>query len=375
MKRALVFSLLCGISAAAFVAAGPSRLAAQDERILPGLTITSVETTSAGDRLILRFDRRLRSTGSWEIQSAHGNFDSFVPSVRLTEVFPSGQFLELLFGDNVVGGGFANAGALVATTSPEGTDGTTLDPEKTINFVNGIVDASEPRLQVFASGDGTLGTLEGWVCNVAGKVVEISLSEDTLTIQQFPTDDGSNTRGGLDTAGIRATVPPQRRSLFFVGQDVTASGFTTTDTSTGILTINTGSEGLKPAETAGLERPRAPITPTVKVTPDIEGAGEVNESTAVTVRAGRFGLPSRGGAFFVAGGVYRYTDSQGSMDVYISPTATDIIGRPVPTGDVDVTGVVVQLDDTLPYTGAYALAPRSFADIGASLPSGWIFWE
>jgi hypothetical protein len=374
MKRALAFSILCGIAAAAFAGGAPARLAAQDTRINPALTITSVETTAAGDRLILRFDRRLRAPGTWQISAINeGTFPPFNPQVRITEVFPSNQFLELLFGSNTVPGGFGGAGRLIATTSPEGTDGSTLDPQQSISFVNGLIDASETRNAAIQSGDGTLGMFEGYVCNVAGTVVEISLREDSLAIEQFPPHT-AGPRGGSQNSGIRVTVPPERRSLFFVGQEVTASGFTNTDPGSGMLTIDTGSDGLK-AAAAGLGGPRAPITPTVKVTPDIEDNGEANESTAVTVRGGRFGLPARGSAFFEAGGRYRYTDSQGSMDVYVSPTATDIIGRPIPTGDVDVTGVVVQLDDTLPYTDSYALAPRSFADIGAALPSGWIFWE
>jgi hypothetical protein len=61
---------------------------------------------------------------------------------------------------------------------------------------------------------------------------------------------------------------------------------------------------------------------------------------------------------FVSGASVNLTNASGKLiTLFIDSRLTDIIGQPIPTGLVNITGYVSQFKSTAPYTGSYQLVP------------------
>ena len=86
---------------------------------------------------------------------------------------------------------------------------------------------------------------------------------------------------------------------------------------------------------------------------------EVLESQLVVAECVTF--VDGGGTF--AMGNYTVTDTLGSFTVRIATGQLDIVGQPIPTGTVNVTGIFSQYDSSAPYDSGYQLQPRCMADI------------
>jgi phosphatidylserine/phosphatidylglycerophosphate/cardiolipin synthase-like enzyme len=66
---------------------------------------------------------------------------------------------------------------------------------------------------------------------------------------------------------------------------------------------------------------------------------------------------------FTGGTNYTITDATGSTEIRIDNDVTSIIGSPIPSGEVDIIGVVQQFKYAPPYNSGYQLLPRFISDI------------
>ncbi len=66
---------------------------------------------------------------------------------------------------------------------------------------------------------------------------------------------------------------------------------------------------------------------------------------------------------FASGTNYPITDATGTSEIRIDNDVTSIIGTPVPSGEVDIIGVLEQYDNSPPYSSGYQLLPRFIGDI------------
>ncbi|HSW45963.1 MAG TPA: lamin tail domain-containing protein [Phycisphaerae bacterium] len=60
---------------------------------------------------------------------------------------------------------------------------------------------------------------------------------------------------------------------------------------------------------------------------------------------------------------YTVTDGTRNVTVRIATNALDMVGQPIPVGNVDIVGIAIQYDFTPPCEGWYQLQPRGMADI------------
>ncbi len=68
---------------------------------------------------------------------------------------------------------------------------------------------------------------------------------------------------------------------------------------------------------------------------------------------------------FAYGNYHVWTGSGNQALVRIATNDIDLIGTAIPTGSVNITGILSQFDSSSPYDGGYQLMPRSTADIAA----------
>ncbi|HKB87640.1 MAG TPA: DUF5689 domain-containing protein, partial [Ignavibacteriaceae bacterium] len=66
---------------------------------------------------------------------------------------------------------------------------------------------------------------------------------------------------------------------------------------------------------------------------------------------------------FASGTNYPITDATGTSEIRIDNDVTSIIGTPVPSGEVDIIGILEQYDNSPPYSSGYQLLPRFIGDI------------
>ena len=66
---------------------------------------------------------------------------------------------------------------------------------------------------------------------------------------------------------------------------------------------------------------------------------------------------------FAGGTNYTITDATGTSEIRIDNDVTTIIGTPIPSGQIDIVGILQQYDPSPPYSTGYQLLPRSIADI------------
>ena len=70
-----------------------------------------------------------------------------------------------------------------------------------------------------------------------------------------------------------------------------------------------------------------------------------------------------GSGNFAGGSNYPITDATGSSEIRIDNDVNSIIGTPIPSGEVDIIGVLQQYDNSPPYSAGYQLLPRFIGDI------------
>jgi phosphatidylserine/phosphatidylglycerophosphate/cardiolipin synthase-like enzyme len=66
---------------------------------------------------------------------------------------------------------------------------------------------------------------------------------------------------------------------------------------------------------------------------------------------------------FAGGTNYTITDATGTSEIRIDNDVTTIIGTPIPSGQIDIIGILQQYDPSPPYSTGYQLLPRYITDI------------
>jgi hypothetical protein len=70
-----------------------------------------------------------------------------------------------------------------------------------------------------------------------------------------------------------------------------------------------------------------------------------------------------GSGNFTGNSAYTISDATGSSTLYIDADVTSIIGTPIPSGEIDIIGIVHQFKYGPPYNTGYELHPRFIADL------------
>lgn len=70
-----------------------------------------------------------------------------------------------------------------------------------------------------------------------------------------------------------------------------------------------------------------------------------------------------GSGNFAGGTNYTITDASGSSEIRVDNDVTSIIGTPIPSGEVDIIGILQQFKFSQPYNTGYQLLPRYISDI------------
>lgn len=109
------------------------------------------------------------------------------------------------------------------------------------------------------------------------------------------------------------------------------------------------------------------------VVPEIVTAGQIGNDGAggLEVYEGRLirmnGVTVTGSGNWTGNTNYPLTDPSGSTEIRI-PTATSLVGKPIPAGAFDLIAVVGQFKQTSPLVGGYQVMPRFDADVISSGP-------
>lgn len=108
----------------------------------------------------------------------------------------------------------------------------------------------------------------------------------------------------------------------------------------------------------------APVDITAADLQDGSATAEDLESVLVKLSCVEF---ANAGANFAAGSNYTVTDPNTNLTavVRVSTATLDLVGQPIPTGGVAVTGILSQFDFSAPYDSGYQLLIRSISDLEA----------
>jgi len=86
---------------------------------------------------------------------------------------------------------------------------------------------------------------------------------------------------------------------------------------------------------------------------------ELYESKLVRIN----GVIINGSGSFGSGANYPISDTTGTIDLRIDNDVSTIIGTPIPSGEIDLIGIIGQYKYGVPYNSGYQLLPRSIDDI------------
>ena len=103
-------------------------------------------------------------------------------------------------------------------------------------------------------------------------------------------------------------------------------------------------------------------TPVVVTSVDFQTGSptaEAYESMWVTLNCATF---ADAGGTFNSSTNYMVTDPYGDVVVRVSTSTQDLVGQPIPTGPVNITGIFSQYDTSSPYDGGYQLLLTSMLD-------------
>lgn len=346
----------------------------------PPFFLNNALPTSEGDSVDLRFNKNLNFAGIYKLIISDGR--EFTINATLVFDFSSGaNFAKIRFQSIAdMPSGLDAQHRIEIVQSPVSRDDETIDPaDFDARFTRGEVQQADVRNLVLDNEDGTLGENEGLAVVIVGRIIEKSIEGQFLTVENQRFGRPSTERGDDDDEprGVRVLAPASVRDRFQVGDDVIVRGSLFTDPNNGMLTMNVGILGIQPWIPGSLFRgPRAPIIPTVRVIDTIGtgGAGDESiESTLIRVDDAEIVvLVDRGSGVFEAEGPYVLRQGEDSIPIYIAPDS-DLVGTPIPGGNVSLTGIYQQRDNTSPFDENYVIAPRTRADInGGQAASGWM---
>ena len=86
---------------------------------------------------------------------------------------------------------------------------------------------------------------------------------------------------------------------------------------------------------------------------------EIYESKLVRIN----GVTITGSGTFASGTNYPISDSTGTLDLRVDNDVSTLIGSPIPSGQIDLIGVVGQFKYAAPYNSGYQIIPRSIDDL------------
>ncbi len=86
---------------------------------------------------------------------------------------------------------------------------------------------------------------------------------------------------------------------------------------------------------------------------------EIYESRLVRVN----GVTISGNGYFEGNKNYSITDTSGSLELRVDIDVSSLVGSPIPSGEVDLIGVVGQYKYSAPFNSGYQILPRSIDDI------------
>ncbi len=86
---------------------------------------------------------------------------------------------------------------------------------------------------------------------------------------------------------------------------------------------------------------------------------EIYESKLVRVN----GVTITGSGNFGSGTNYPITDASGTLELRIDNDVSTLIGTPIPSGEIDLVGVVGQYKSSAPYNSGYQIIPRGINDL------------
>ncbi len=104
----------------------------------------------------------------------------------------------------------------------------------------------------------------------------------------------------------------------------------------------------------------APVSPKVLTISQLNTGGEKYEGMLV-----RINNVTTSSSYFPSNSTIDISDNSGTFTLYVDKN-TNIAGKPIPGGQMDITGVISQYDRDVPYNSGYQIIPRSNADIEAS---------
>ena len=189
---------------------------------------------------------------------------------------------------------------------------------------------------------GTDVTIEGAVISSTTDLI------NSNTSKSFQIQDAT---GGATVYGTNAQIDGLLAGLA-EGDEVTITG------STGLFNGLFQLQGPFSATKTGSPGVPAPVAVTTAYFQDGAPAAEAYESMLVTLSNVQF---QETGNF--AYGNYHVSDGIRTVLVRVSTTQLDLVGQPIPTGFVSITGILSQYDTADPRDGGYQLLPRKLADI------------
>jgi Family of unknown function (DUF5689)/Secretion system C-terminal sorting domain len=108
----------------------------------------------------------------------------------------------------------------------------------------------------------------------------------------------------------------------------------------------------------------APLISTIQEIKNQDFTGvERYESRLIQINSVRFVQAGVFDAGALPSTIYQIFSGQDTLDLRIVKTNTSLLGKNIPTGDLNIAGVLTQYCNSAPYAGGYQLIPRDSADI------------
>jgi len=213
--------------------------------------------------------------------------------------------------------------------------------------------------QTAASAKAQQGVQDGSgvvVCDVV--VSNLTDLVNSATVKSFHVQDAT---GGMTVFGSNSIID----NLLLNGGDPIQEGHTitiagTTDEFNGLFELVQGPP--LPLKVLAKSGAITPVTPEPILAADLQAGNptaEVLESKLVKL----LGVTFVDSGNFTGLTNYNVTDGLNVAVVRIATESLDLVGTPIPTGPVDIVGIVTQYDTTAPYDAGYQVLPRSLADI------------
>ncbi len=194
------------------------------------------------------------------------------------------------------------------------------------------------------------------VCDVV--VSNLTNLINSATVKSFQVQDATGGMTVFASTSIIDALLLNDGDPIQEGHTITISG--TTDEYNGLFELSQGPP--LPLKVLAKSGAITPVTPEPVLAADLQAGNptaELIESKLVKL----LGVTFVDTGNFTGLTNYNVTDGLNVAVVRIATESLDLVGTPIPTGPVDIVGIVTQYDTTAPYDAGYQLLPRSLADI------------